>query len=110
MGGMVASIFLLCLLQPPAPVVTHLVASGQTAKRPSSESTEDSPNSPMTPAKVLKYQHEETLKDIDKMVKLATEVQEEVEKAGENVLPLNTLKKLDEVGRLARKIRGKLKQ
>jgi len=108
---MVASIFLLCLLQTPQPLtVIHPVMTEQTSKRPSPDANDDSPNSPMTPAKVLKYQHEETLKDIDKMVKLATEVQEEVEKAGENVLPLNTLKKLDEVERLARKIRGKLKQ
>lgn len=66
---------------------------------------------PMTsPAKLLKYQHEETKKDVDKLVKLVAEVQEEVDKAGENVLPLNTLKKLEEVEKLTKKVRNRIKQ
>jgi len=66
---------------------------------------------PMTsPAKLLKYQHEETKKDVDKLVKLVAEVQEEVDKAGENVLPLNTLKKLEEVEKLSKKVRNRIKQ
>ena len=64
----------------------------------------------MSPAKLLKYQHEDAMKDIDKLVKLVAEVQEEIEKAGENVLPLTALKKLEDVERLSRKIRGKIKQ
>jgi len=66
---------------------------------------------PMTsPAKLLKYQHEEVKKDVDKLVKLVGEVQEEVDKAGENVLPLNTLKKLEEVEKLTKKVRNRIKQ
>ena len=41
---------------------------------------------------------------------VATEVEEELEKNGENVLPLNTLKKLEEIEKLARKIRDRVKQ
>ena len=109
---MPASVLLLCLLLTAQQTTSARPPSGQasSSKRPPPDSTDDSPNAPATPAKLLKYQHEETLKDIDKLVKLATEVQDEVEKAGENVLPLNTLKKLEEVERLSRKIRGKLKQ
>src|ERR1035438_6644365 len=65
---------------------------------------EDSPSPLNTPAKVLKYQHEDTMKDIEKLVKLVNEIHDEMDKAGENVLPLGTLKKLDEVERLTRKI------
>ena len=61
-------------------------------------------------AKLLKYQHEEVKKDMEKLVRLTTEVQEELEKAGENVLPLNSLKKLEEVEKLSRKVRSRLKQ
>jgi len=78
--------------------------------QPTTESTEDSPNSPATPAKLLKWEYDATLKDIDKLVKLTTEIREDMEKAGENVLPVATLKKLDEVERLTRKIRGRIKQ
>lgn len=63
-----------------------------------------------SPIKLLKYQHEEVKKDMDKLVKLVAEVQEEVDKAGENVLPLATLKKLDEVEKLTRKIRTRIRQ
>jgi hypothetical protein len=66
---------------------------------------------PMTsPIKMLKYQHEEVKKDVDKLVKLVGEVQDEVDKAGENVLPLNTLKKLEEVEKLTKKVRNRIKQ
>ncbi len=81
------------------------------AKRPATtESTDDSPNSPATPAKLLKWEYDATLKDIDKLVKLSTEIRGDMEKSGENVLPLATLKKLDEMERLTRKIRSRIKQ
>jgi hypothetical protein len=86
-------------------------SQGSSSKRPqSSDSTDDSPNAPTTPAKLLKWEYEATLKDIDKLVKLSSEIREDMEKAGENVLPLATLKKLDELERLTRKIRGRIKQ
>ncbi len=63
-----------------------------------------------SPAKLLKYQHEEVKKDMERLSKLVEEVQQELDKAGENVLPLNTLKKLAEVEKLAHKIRGRIRQ
>jgi hypothetical protein len=80
------------------------------SKKQTTDSTDDSPNSPATPAKLLKWEYDATLKDIDRLVKLTTEIREDMEKAGENVLPVATLKKLDEVERLTRKIRGRIKQ
>lgn len=72
---------------------------------------QERPDPPLTsPAKMLKYQHEEVKKDVDKLVKLVAEVQDEVDKAGENVLSLNTLKKLEEVEKLTKKVRNRLKQ
>ncbi len=70
----------------------------------------DIPTPLNSPAKLLKQQHEEVKKDMEKLSKLVEEIQEELEKAGENVLPLNSLKKLEEVERLARKVRSRLKQ
>lgn len=63
-----------------------------------------------TPSKLLKFQHDEIKKLSGQLVELATDIEAEIEKSGENVLPLNTLKKLDEIEKLARKIRGRLKQ
>jgi hypothetical protein len=82
----------------------------QTTRKQPPTDADDSPSSPMTPAKMLKYQHDDAMKDIDKLVKLVGEVQDEIEKAGENVLPLSSLKKLEEVERLSRRIRNKIKQ
>lgn len=61
-------------------------------------------------AKLLKHQHEEIKKLSARMTELANEVEEELDKSGENVLPLGTLKKLEEIEKLARKIRGRIKQ
>lgn len=63
-----------------------------------------------SPSKLLKYQHEEVKKDMERLSKLVDEVQQELDKAGANVLPLNTLKKLEEVEKLAHKIRGRIRQ
>lgn len=70
----------------------------------------DVPAPANSPAKMLKYQHEEVKKDMEKLAKLVTEVQEDLDKDGENVLSLNTLKKLEEVEKLSRKVRTRLKQ
>ncbi len=61
-------------------------------------------------AKLMKYQHEEIKKLSSRLVELATEVEADLDKSGENVLPLGTLKKLDEIEKLARKIRDRIKQ
>lgn len=63
-----------------------------------------------SPSRLLKQQHEELKKLTSRMVQLSTEVEEDLDKGGENVLPLNTLKKLDEIEKLARKIRSRMKQ
>jgi hypothetical protein len=102
-----------CLLLAAAPMQQPRApqpAASASQRKPQSDTQDESPTAPMTPAKLLKYQHEETLKDIEKLSKLVGEIQEDVEKQGENVLSLNTLKKLDDVERLTRKIRGRLKQ
>jgi hypothetical protein len=110
------AILWLCFLLVAAPSADQSASEKKTADAQSSSSkrtppdASDEPGAPPTAAKLLKYQHEETLKDIDKLVKLSAEVKEEVEKGGENVLPLATLKKLEDIERLSRKIRGRLKQ
>lgn len=77
---------------------------------PEKEKLEE-PSLPLTsPSKLLKYHHEEVIKEMAKLAKLVEEVQQELDKAGENVLPLNSLRKLEEVERLSRKIRSRLKQ
>ncbi len=109
MSARALCLFLLLGLAPTAPQQNQ---SAPKPQRPPAEATqpEDSPNNPATPAKLLKWQYDATLKDIDRLVTLTAEIRKDVEKAGENVLPVSTLKKLEEVERLSRKIRGRIKQ
>ncbi len=71
---------------------------------------ERQPDSPIPRSKLLKHQHEEVRKMAARLVELSGEVEDDLQKQGENVLPLNTLKKLDEIEKLARKIRDRIKQ
>jgi len=68
------------------------------------------PPAAVSPNKLLKAQHEEVKKLTARLATLSAEVEEEIEKGGENILPLSTLKKLEEIEKLARKIRGRIKQ
>ncbi len=58
----------------------------------------------------LKQQHDEAKKLSQKLIELVTEVDADIDKSGENVLPLSTLKKLEEIEKTARKLRSLLKQ
>jgi hypothetical protein len=114
---MSAATFWLCFLLAAPPQVSSAQQQSPASSSQSSDSkkkqtadVDDGPNTPSTAAKLLKWQYDATLKDIDKLVKLSTEIKEDMDKAGENVLPLATLKKLDELERLTKKIRGRIKQ
>lgn len=83
-----------------------LPAAGQ---RPPVDRTIDQ-TPPTSPSKLLKQQHDELKKLSSKLTELANQVEEDLDKSGENVLPLNTLKKLEEIEKLARKMRTRIKQ
>jgi hypothetical protein len=59
---------------------------------------------------LLKLDHKKNLEDAAAMAKLADEVSEDLEKSEGFVMPLKTLKKLDEIERLTKAIRGRLKK
>ena len=58
---------------------------------------------------IAKKQHEDSLKDAAQLVTLAEEIRDELQKAGNFVVPISTVKKTEEIEKLARKIRGRLK-
>lgn len=77
--------------------------------RPQTDQTPDQ-NALPSQEKLLKLQFEETKKMSSRLTELATDVEADLDKAGQNVLPLGTIKKLDEIEKLAKKLRGRLKQ
>jgi len=61
-------------------------------------------------AKERNKQRQQQLKDdTDKLLKLATELKEYVDKTNENILSLEVLKKTDEIEKLAKSVHDKMK-
>jgi hypothetical protein len=67
------------------------------------------PNGKSQTDEILKAEHEENLKDAAKLADLADELKEALEKEDRFVFSLNTVKKTEEIERLARKIRTRMR-
>jgi hypothetical protein len=68
------------------------------------------PNGKSQPAEILKQDHKKNLADAAAMAKLAEEVSEDLEKDDRFVYSVKTMKKLDEIEKLTKAIRGRLKK
>src|SRR5207248_1714830 len=67
------------------------------------------PNGKSQRDEILKAEHQENLKDAAKLADLAQDLKESLEKDDRYVLSLATLKKTDEIEKLVRKIRTRLR-
>lgn len=67
------------------------------------------PNGKSQRDEILKAEHEENLKDAARLVDLAQDLKESLERDDRYVLSLSTLKKTDEIEKLAKKIRSRLR-
>ena len=98
------------LLALPAAVA---VAQPPTSLPQTNESRPDEdrrlPNGKRQSEEILREEHQKSLDDATRLAQLSEEVRSELEKNGQNVLPLGTLKKLDEIDKLTRRIRTRLK-
>lgn len=59
---------------------------------------------------ILKAEHENSLKDMEEMRKLVDEVKIDMEKNDRHILSVATLKKLEEIEKLAKRVRGRMKR
>ena len=59
---------------------------------------------------MLKQDQENSLKDAAQLIKLSEELKSELEKTHRNVLSLAALKKTEEIEKLARRIRGRMRR
>jgi hypothetical protein len=57
-----------------------------------------------------KERFESLKKDTDKLLVLATELKQDVDRSNENVLSLDVIKKAEEIEKLAKKVKDKMKQ
>jgi hypothetical protein len=67
------------------------------------------PNGKSQQEEILKAEHERNLKDAAQLVQMTEEVKMELEKNERHVLSMSSLKKLEEIEKLARKIRTRLR-
>lgn len=91
-------------------------ANCELAGAPQGPIRPDKPEEPKLPdgtsqkEAILKADHERSLKDADSLIKLAEDLKIDLEKNDRHVLSVGTLKKLDEVEKLTKRIRGRLKR
>ena len=79
---------------------------GQPAQPPDTQF----PNGRSQPEEILKQDHKKNLADAAAMAKLAEEVSDDLEKDDRFVYSLKTMKKLDEIEKLTKAIRARLKR
>jgi len=68
------------------------------------------PNGKSQQEEILKAEHQKTLEDAAELVKLAEQLQDDLIKEDRHVLSIATLKKTEDIEKLARKIRTRLKK
>jgi hypothetical protein len=67
------------------------------------------PNGKSQKDAIAEQQHADALAAVGEMINLAQQLKAELEKSGNFVVSVSTIKKTEEIEKLARKIRGKLK-
>jgi Zn-dependent oligopeptidase len=58
---------------------------------------------------IAKQNHEQALKEANDLITVAGQLRDELQKAGSYVVPVSSVKKTEEIEKLARRIRGRLK-
>ena len=59
---------------------------------------------------IIKAEHKQSIEDSQKLMELASEIHADLEKGDANVVSIKMMKQLDEVERLSKKIRARLKR
>lgn len=72
----------------------------QDTKLPNGKSQKDA---------IARENHKKALTDAEELLKLVQALQDELEKAGDFVVPVNSVRRTEDIEKLARRIRGRLK-
>jgi hypothetical protein len=94
-------------------IIGSLPVQGQHPPLPATPGTERDlklPNGKSQREEIVKEDYKKNLEDAAQLAKLAEEVKGDLEKDDSHVVSVKTLKKLDEVEKLAKAIRGRLKR
>jgi hypothetical protein len=99
----------------PAALGTRLLPAQAPAQVPAQENNDSQddvrlPNGKKQKDEILKADYEKNLKDAQEMSTLARSFEEDLEKNERFVLSVSALKKLDDIEKLTKRIRGRLKR
>jgi len=84
---------------------------GQREPREPQEPTElRLPNGKSQQEEMLKAEHRQSLKDAAQLIELSEQLKAELEKNDRHVVSVSSLKKTEEIEKLARRIRGRLRR
>jgi hypothetical protein len=78
--------------------------------RPPADTDVKLPSGKSQKEEILKEDHEKSLEDAAKLIEMSEDLKMELEKNDRHVLSVGMLKKLDEMEKLVRRIRGRLKR
>ena len=76
---------------------------------PGEENDHKLPNGKSRENAIAKHNHDLAVAEANKLVELAGQLRNELQQAGSYVIPLSSVKKTQEIEKLARRIRGQLK-
>jgi hypothetical protein len=103
-------------MKPPKRLLPALAALALAAALASPQGRRrEEPEPPRLPSgksqqeEILKAEHERNLKDAAQLAQMSEDVKKELEKDDRHVLSMATLKKLEEIEKLARRMRGRLR-
>jgi hypothetical protein len=92
-------------IQPPIPSEPQL----PPIPAPDEDDNRRLPNGKLQKNAIAKQEHQQALKDAENLLSLAQQLKSELQKDGDYVVSLSSVKKTEEIERLARKIRSRLK-
>ena len=88
-----------------------IAGSGDAQRGPGSDADDVRlPNGKSQKEEILKADYEQNLKDAAQLIDLAEQLKQDLEKNDRYVLSLATLKKTDDIEKLVKKIRGRLRR
>lgn len=83
-------------------------AAHTSASQPPDQRDVELPNGKFQKDEILKANHEKDLKDAAQLIELAEQLKQELEKNDRHVLSLSSLKKTEQIEKLAKRIRSRL--
>ena len=101
----------LCLVAMLAVCALEVGAQEQQRKRPGEpDEPVRLPNGKLQQDEMLKADHEKDIADSRELARLAAELKDEMEKGDAHVLSIGALKKTEEIEKLAKRIRGRIRR